>query len=188
MTWPDSVQTVTLTVGPLYDAGGSLRRGVPLTARISAKRTILASGMVLATTVKTSTDETGTASLEVVASDSTGLDATGHTYRVTCPRVIDAPGIDVELLAAEPTVAAEALVAGTTVDGTVYYLGATAGAVLAHGLVDGVPSITVARSPWRLDGVDASYDNGDDPAGTPAWPVIGPTGAITLIDLETLGD
>ena len=122
MSHPLTVDTVTLTVGPVLDAGGTPRRGVPLRVTLATRVRITSSGSVLPSTTTAHTDDTGVASLVLVATDSAGVDVTGWTYRVTCPGVIDPPGVDVALPAAAPTVAVETLVETTTSDGETVWL------------------------------------------------------------------
>lgn len=144
MTFPNTVDTVTLSVGPVLDAGGTPRRGVPLRATLSTRVRILSSGSVLPSTATAHTDADGEASVVLVATDSGGVDVTGWTYRVTCPGTLVTGGVDVALPAAAPAVRVEDLVAVAASDGeTVNLPLITADAAIA-GLISDADSDTRA--------------------------------------------
>lgn len=122
MTFPATVETVTLTVGPVLEAAGRPRAGVALTARLATRVRITGSGSVVPSLVEARTDSRGIATLVLVATDSEGVDVTGWTYHLTCPGHITAGGIDVALPAAAPVVRVEDLVPTEASDGTVIHL------------------------------------------------------------------
>lgn len=143
MTWPDSVQTVTLTVGPLLDASGSPMERVPLTVILAVPVRITEGGITLPSRVRRLTGPDGTAQVVLVATDSTGVDTTGFRYTVHVPGVTDGP-ILVALPAAVPTVAVESLVAVAASDGETVSLPLIATDATVAGLVADVGSDTRA--------------------------------------------
>lgn len=118
MPFPVSVQTVTLTLGPLYNAKGDPVQGAILSATLPDVVRILEDGAVLPSTVTARTGADGVASLTVVATDSTGLDRAGFTYRVKAHGLTT--GIDVAMPAAAPAVDVEDLVPVEASSGTVW--------------------------------------------------------------------
>lgn len=109
MPVPAGLQGVTVTVGPLYSVTGDPIVGLPVQATLEAQVRITASGALLPSTDSTTTDETGAASLEFVASDSTGLDTTGFTYNIYVPGLTPPGGVHVVLPAASTPVQLEQL-------------------------------------------------------------------------------
>lgn len=167
MTFPASVDTVTLTVGPLYDAGGLPRRGVPLTVTLAQVVTVTGeAGMVLPSVTTARTDETGVASVVVVATDSAGVDITGWMYHVVCRGVIPAGGINVALPAANPAVAVQDLVGVLAGDGSTVWTPARLADTTVAGLVADVDSDT--RAALDALAVDSLDDLADVNTPTPS--------------------
>ena len=144
MTFPASVDTVTLTVGPLLGVGGIPRQGVPLTVTMPRRVLILESGAVLPSVATARTGADGTASLTLVATDSGGLDSNGWTYLVRCPGVLPAAGKQVALPAAAPSVAVETLAEVDTADGETIWVpdGSSWVALVESDLYPGLYRIT----------------------------------------------
>lgn len=120
MPFPESVETVTLTCGPVLDADGNPRAGVKLYA-IPAHHVFITETMLRPGILSAATGADGTASLEVIATDSAGLaDITGATvssfrYRIGLDDISTASSErEVSLPKAIPTTAYEHLVANTS--------------------------------------------------------------------------
>jgi len=104
VSFPAPLQTVRLTLGPVLSVDGSPRPGELLVLRTTETLRVAGSGSVLPSQIAAYTDATGTASVEVLATDSVGVDRSGWTYRLT------APGIPEARLVALPASAPEARV------------------------------------------------------------------------------
>ena len=87
MTFPASVDTVTVSVGPIYDAEGATVKDALLRLDLLSTVRIQDSGALIPSRVTAYTNGNGEASVEVIASDSDGIDAEGFTYKLTAPHL-----------------------------------------------------------------------------------------------------
>lgn len=169
MPVPAGLQGVTLTVGPLYSVDTEPIVGAPVRVTLAAQVRITDSGALLPSTESTETDATGLATLELVASDSTGLDTTGFTYNIEVPGLTTGDGVDVILPAENPTVRLEELVAVTQSAGVTLYVPADISDALMNTVVQDTGSLTRGS-------LETLYGGGVDI-------VDGRTGTVTLGDL-----
>lgn len=169
MPVPAGLQGVTLTVGPLYSVDTEPIAGAPVRVTLAAQVRITNSGALLPSTGSTETDATGLATLELIASDSTGLDTTGFTYNIEMPGLTPADGVDVILPAVNPTVRLEEMVAVSQSSGVTLYVPADISDALMDTVVQDVGSLTRGT-------LETLYGTGVDL-------VDGRSGTVTLGDL-----
>lgn len=130
MSFPVGVQTVTVTAGPVLNVAGSPQQGALVALSMTVPVRIVDSGIILPSRATAYTDAAGMASLTVVACDSTGIDRTDWTYRVTAPGMV--PESAVFLPAGVPTVRVEDLAPVDASDGSVVWIPDYAAAVIAR--------------------------------------------------------
>lgn len=120
MGFPQTVQTVNLTFGPILDAAGKPLSGKTVRATLSQTIRMIGSGAILSSVVTEKTDSNGIATLELLATDSSGVNVTGFTYKLYAPDWHTAE-INVALPKAAPAVHVEDLIPVTANNGTVVY-------------------------------------------------------------------
>lgn len=141
MAFPGTVDTVTVTLGPVLTAGGNPLTGAVFKAELPVQVRVTDSGFVLPTTAVAKTGTDGIATLVLVATDSTGIDVTGFTYTITAPSW-SSTSQAVALPAASPSVRVEDLVSVTASDGSTIWLPATLADTTVAGLVTDTGSAT----------------------------------------------
>lgn len=162
---------MTVNVGPLYSAGGEPVALIPVKVRLDAKIRIIGSGAVLPTFYSVATDVSGEASIELVATDSTGIDNPGFTYHFEIPGWTVEGGIDIALPAAVPVVQFEDLSGTVQSNGVVIWVPADITDAQIEAAVTDTGSDTRAA-------LDALYSGGGGGGGVTS--VNGMTGAVSL--------
>jgi hypothetical protein len=143
MAFPAPLQSVTVTLGPVLDVEGNPISGELLVMRLSAPVRIVGSGSLIPSVAATYTDADGVASLEVVATDSAGIDRHDWTYRLTSPTHAAVP---VALPASVPTARVEDLVTVPYSGGDVVWLPADLAEIISGGGLGSLSSVPVGTA------------------------------------------